>query len=442
MQSTQATAEVCFDLGLSQKLRPDLSNMAHDFEEIMERLNCKIQEGQELLVTLRKFRNIPGIAKLTKKIQKELDFLVKFQQNPNKLKVEHLQCSNLLHLSAIVQALVECQKPTHILRSFHNQENKKVVVDIVCEDGFHWIKVIARSPAALERLSTGDQAYGQRSFIGKVLTKSSNDCRILILILTLFSDQAKDYVSASETNLHHFKPPTLVFVFHAGVPENAAEKLKNLGISIHGEIVPTTNFDYDEDEDDEDDEDENDENFHDENILLDKHQSINSSVLNLDITAMIAYVSALTNGYANYEFQETILSQQAGWERQKPAKPILDEIFRDKRLITCQSAMEDFQTILDTLGGPGEKARAEEFLKQVEVVPDQMSDKVMRLKTGGKVRERSKVIFGTGDILKVVTVSANSGFVRAAQSQNINLAVINHESRALTEGKMKTAKAL
>ena len=264
----------------------------------------------------------------------------------------------------------------------------------------------------------------------------------MILILTLFSDQAKDYVSASETNLHHFKPPTLVFVFHAGVPENAAEKLKNLGISIHGEIVPTTNFDYDDEDDEDDVEDENDENFHDENILLDKHQSINSSVLNLDITAMIAYVSALTNGYANYEFQETILSQQASWERQKPAKPILDEIFRDKRLITCQSAMEDFQTILDTLGGPGEKARAEEFLKQVEVVPDQMSDKVMRLKTGGKVRERSKVIFGTGDILKVVTVSANSGFVRAAQSQNINLAVINHESRALTEGKMKTAKAL
>ena len=43
---------------------------------------------------------------------------------------------------------------------------------------------------------------------------------------------------------------------------------------------------------------------------------------------------------------------------------------------------------------------------------------------------------------KVVTVSANSGFVRAAQGQGINLAVIIHESRALTEGKMPSAVPL
>ena len=43
---------------------------------------------------------------------------------------------------------------------------------------------------------------------------------------------------------------------------------------------------------------------------------------------------------------------------------------------------------------------------------------------------------------QVVTVSANSGFVRAAQGQGINLAVIIHESRALTEGKMGSAAAV
>ena len=102
----------------------------------------------------------------------------------------------------------------------------------------------------------------------------------------------------------------------------------------------------------------------------------------------------------------------------------------------------DFQAILSTLGGPGEKIRAEKFLERVKVVPDQISDKVKNLKCGGKVRERSKVIFGTGDALKVVTVSANTGFVRAAQSQNIDLAVISHEPRALTEDKMKTARKI
>ena len=101
--------------------------------------------------------------------------------------------------------------------------------------------------------------------------------------------------------------------------------------------------------------------------------------------------------------------------------------------------MDDFTTILDTLGGEGEKLRAKELVQRIKVIPDQISEKVQKLKTGGKVRERSKVIFGSGDYQKVVTVSANSGFTRAAQSQNITLAVITHESRALTESKMKTA---
>ena len=117
----------------------------------------------------------------------------------------------------------------------------------------------------------------------------------------------------------------------------------------------------------------------------------------------------------------------------------MDELFSDKQLVTCQSAMDDFMAILDTLGGQGEKLRAKELMTKIKVIPDRTSDKVKMLKTGGKVRERSKVIFGTGDYLKVVTVSANSGFIRAAQSQNINLAVMVHESRALTESKMSSA---
>ena len=74
-------------------------------------------------------------------------------------------------------------KPCHVLKTVTNSEGKKVVIDIVAEDGFQWIKVIARSPQALERLSGGDQAYGQRSLI----------------------DQASDYTLATKTNFHHFK---------------------------------------------------------------------------------------------------------------------------------------------------------------------------------------------------------------------------------------------
>jgi hypothetical protein len=49
--------------------------------------------------------------------------------------------------------------------------------------------------------------------------------------------------------------------------------------------------------------------------------------LNLDVTAMLAYVSALTNGGCCSEFKEPILNQQAEWERARPVKPVLDRLF-------------------------------------------------------------------------------------------------------------------
>ncbi|KAF8792797.1 UPF0415 protein C7orf25 like protein [Argiope bruennichi] len=48
---------------------------------------------------------------------------------------------------------------------------------------------------------------------------------------------------------------------------------------------------------------------------------------------------------------------------------------------------------------------------------------------------RSQIVFGTGDSMKAVTVSANLGFLRAAQSQGIKFVAFVHESRALTECK-------
>ena len=57
----------------------------------------------------------------------------------------------------------------------------------------------------------------------------------------------------------------------------------------------------------------------------------------------------------------------------------------------------------------------------------------------GKIKHRSLAIFGTGDHLKLSTITANVGFVRAAKGQGIDLAVIVHKLRALTKGKMDTA---
>ena len=100
--------------------------------------------------------------------------------------------------------------------------------------------------------------------------------------------------------------------------------------------------------------------------------------------------------------------------------------------------MRDFEKILSTLGGDGERERAKELLQRIEVVPDVTSPRLSNLFMCRKIKDRSRAIFGTGDALRVVTVSANSGFVRAARGQGLELAVELHESRALTEGKMMT----
>lgn len=50
--------------------------------------------------------------------------------------------------------------------------------------------------------------------------------------------------------------------------------------------------------------------------------------LNLDVSTMIAYASNLTNGHCNYIYREPLLTEQAEWERLRPVKPILDNLFQ------------------------------------------------------------------------------------------------------------------
>lgn len=57
---------------------------------------------------------------------------------------------------------------------------------------------------------------------------------------------------------------------------------------------------------------------------------INTSTLNLDVTTMLAYISSVSNGSANWIFQEPILTEQAEKERQSPLKPVLDNLFMGK----------------------------------------------------------------------------------------------------------------
>ncbi|KAG8227747.1 hypothetical protein J437_LFUL007537 [Ladona fulva] len=387
--------------------------------ELAEQLNDKIISGEELLAKVSRFGNVCGISKLQKKIKQEINFLVKTLQL-GLVKKEHLLCTNLHHFCALVNTLETCNELSSVLQHFSfksdgdsSETTKRLCVDVVADKGRTWMKVVARNPRALSQLCTGAGEYGQRNVI----------------------DQAKEFLACAKQHPFMFKPPQIVFVFSSGIEESLCELLEDIGVTIVGEHMPDS-CPYQFDEEDESDEEE--EAVSEEGTLTPQQSTSIADVvpnrLNLDVTTMLAYVSALTNGGADWEYKQPILKGQALRELKHPVKPVLDSLFEGKELLVCRSAFESFMTILNTLGGPGEKKRATEFIPRITIVEDG-EESFEHLKTGGKVKERSRVVFATGLAQKAVTVTANAGFVRSARNQGYEFPVFVHESRALTEGK-------
>ncbi|KAL4222478.1 hypothetical protein ACF0H5_018517 [Mactra antiquata] len=164
--------------------------------------------------------------------------------------------------------------------------------------------------------------------------------------------------------------------------------------------------------------------------------------VNLDVTTLICLVSAVTHDGCHFRFQEKILSQQATEERQIPLLPKLLMFLQGKFLFACKTAVDSFFSIIDILGGKNEISRAKELMGVVTVVPDNPSFRASCLPRTGKLKYRSKVIFGTGDSLGAVTVTANTGFLRAAHEQGVTFCAFEHAARALTEIKESTAEPL
>ncbi|XP_042233509.1 UPF0415 protein C7orf25 homolog isoform X1 [Homarus americanus] len=171
----------------------------------------------------------------------------------------------------------------------------------------------------------------------------------------------------------------------------------------------------------------------------DKEETIDK--VNLDVTAMIAYVSATANGRANFVFKDKFLAEQAVCERKNPVKETLNGYFKGKELLACREAVIHFLDIVKTIGGESEKVRAEELVSRLTIVEgeDYLKEKV---KLGGKVRELSRIIFGTGQVHRAITITSNGGFVRSAEHQGVKLAVLYHKPRALTEAKESSAVPL
>lgn len=104
-------------------------------------------------------------------------------------------------------------------------------------------------------------------------------------------------------------------MFTNGISNNLAGNLQMIGVTVKGNRLKDLNCEKINSE------------------LMDINTSNFSDVnrLNLDVSAMLAYCSSVTNGSCDkYEFQVPVLAKQAEWECLRPQKIILDELFKGK----------------------------------------------------------------------------------------------------------------
>ncbi|XP_040027048.2 UPF0415 protein C7orf25 homolog isoform X1 [Gasterosteus aculeatus] len=391
---------------------------------------------------------VEGHQKLCGKLRAELRFLRRVESGELQVKESHLHSTNLTHLTAIVESVASLEDVVALLHVFTYLDagghRQTLVVDVVANGGHTWVKAVGRKAEALHNIWQGRGQYGDKSIIS----------------------QAEDFLRASRQQPVQYRHPHIAFAFYNGVSWPMAQRLKEMDIAVRGDIVAVNNVTLEEEEEEEEqeerakdneeepaeDEEEpaeyGDEEDEEEELTQVDRGTVVASLafpaqvkveecrrVNLDITTLITYVSSLSHGRCHFSFQEPVLTEQATQERRLQVLPLLDDFMRGKELFACRAAVRDFQLILDTLGGPGEKERAQTLLARLQLVDDRPSERTLCLTHTAKVNERSLAIFGTGDSLRAVTMTANSRFVRAAANQGVRYSVFIHQPRALTEGK-------
>jgi hypothetical protein len=96
-----------------------------------------------------------------------------------------------------------------------------------------------------------------------------------------------------------------------------------------------------------------------------------------------------------------------------------------KQMVMTQTASAEFAGLL-SVAGPAEAARAQRFMRRVEIIPDNPSVRAMALRETRRVGAADKVIFGTGDQLSIPTITSDTKFVRGAAAQGVDFVVILH----------------
>uniref|UniRef100_A0A1I7ZII5 DUF1308 domain-containing protein n=1 Tax=Steinernema glaseri TaxID=37863 RepID=A0A1I7ZII5_9BILA len=383
------------------------------------------QEAQLIadLVDKGPFYGKPGAEKLKHKLRSEFRILNSIHHYEPIKMLKYVKTSNIYFYSGVRHAALKYERRLFsFFQSYHNHaEDKsdviKIEVDLVLDDGATWVKVIARSARGLAQ---------------ECVTGGSGRSRPLLA-------QAESWLDIAQHYQHLYRPPSIIFHFVQGCPDYMKIKLNNLGVKVETpKVYPLKNYvtlppDFEEP-------------VATSNVRMDFRESFpvipdpqgDYKCVNLDIPAVFALISAITNGGENYYYQSQMLNTQATQERQCGVKKFVEAKMKDRKVIMCKTAYNALVAIMKTVAGPKEYERVKLLLRNVKIVPDQPSARIKALAPSERINERAKIIFGTGDFHEAVTITSNVHFVRAAANQGIRLSVFLHEPRALGEMKQGT----
>jgi hypothetical protein len=110
----------------------------------------------------------------------------------------------------------------------------------------------------------------------------------------------------------------------------------------------------------------------------------------------------------------------------------LRNFVQGKQMLMAQTAVDEFQNIVQGSGGPKEQARAAAFLQRVMPVSDQPSLRAQQLRPTRGIGLADIIILGTGDTWGAVTLTADATAVRAAAAQGVPFQVQLHSPASLT----------
>ncbi|MDZ7959236.1 MAG: DUF1308 domain-containing protein [Aulosira sp. DedQUE10] len=103
-----------------------------------------------------------------------------------------------------------------------------------------------------------------------------------------------------------------------------------------------------------------------------------------------------------------------------------------QQMVITQTAFDEFNAIVQSIGGALEKARASRLLQRVTLIPNNPSIRALNLQPTRKLGVNDIIILGTGDQLGIVTTTADAKAVRAASAQGVDFNVYIHPPFPLT----------